>query len=163
MYTVDTCPHVGCGDCAYFKVNADLDGVESTCKRIDHKKVKFAIPWFKCYDCGMNSLHIPCGDFIPAHPEYADFREWTNFSDFWKVYVETWLPYKNENITLPFTINGDTSVRYHVPLSKFIDGTMIVDGVLQAVEKTYCKRDKVECGVQLYKIIHKKIDGVLIT
>lgn len=58
---------------------------------------------------------------------------------------------------------GDTSVRYHVPLRKFIDGTMIVDGVLQAVEKTYYKRDKVEYGVQLYKIIHEKIDGVLIT
>lgn len=152
MYTVDTCPHVGCKDCAYFKVNADLNGIESICKRIDHKKVKFAIPRFKSYDCGC--FHIPCGDFIPKHPEHADFKDWTNFNDFWKVYVETWLPYGNENITVAFTINGDTSVRYHVPLSKFIDGTMIIDGVLQAIEKTYYAHH--------YNIVHEKIDGVVI-
>ena len=43
---------VGCGECKYFNVKASLPGVESTCKRLDHKMVKFAGPWFKSYDCG---------------------------------------------------------------------------------------------------------------
>ena len=161
MYTIDSCPHFGCGDCLYFKVNADMDNVESLCKRIDHKNIKFAVPFFKAYDCGQ-MYHIPCGDFIPKHLDYADAKEWTNFNDFWAVYVEAWLPYGNENITVPFTINGDTSVRYHVPLKKFIDGTMIIDDVLQAVEKEYVKRAKIEYGIQLYEIVHEKISGVKI-
>lgn len=159
MYTIDTCPHCYCGDCAYFKGNAHMAGVESTCKRIDHKTVKFAVPWFKSYDCGQRD-HIPCGDFVPAHPEYADFKEWTNFSDFWQIYVKAWLPYENEDITVPFTIYGDTSVRYHVPLVKYIDGTMIVDGVLQATEKEYYKRIKDNSFP--FKLIHETIDGVLL-
>ena len=137
-----------------------MGNVKSICKRIDHKQVKFAKPCFQSYDCGY--FHIPCGDFIPKNPTYPDFKEWTNFSDFWKVYKEAWLPYANENITLPFIINGDTSVRYYVPLKNFIDGTMIVDGILQAIEKSYYKKGKIEYGVQLYNLIHEKIDGVRI-
>ncbi len=63
---------------------------------------------------------------------------------------------------MAFTVNGNTDVNYQVPTKKFLDGTMIVDGVLQAVEKTYYKRDKVDLGVQLYKLVHEKINGVRI-
>lgn len=161
MYTIDNCPHFGCGDCLYFDVNAERDNVVSICKRIDHKNVKFAEPYFKSYDCGQH-YHIPCGDFIPKHLDYADAKEWTNFNDFWNAYVKAWLPYENENITIPFTINDNTDVRYHVPLKRFIDGTMIMDGFLQATEKTYMKRTVIDLGVQLYTVVHEEINGVKI-
>ena len=159
MYTIDNCPHFGCKDCLYFNVNADRENVKSTCKRIDHKIIKFYTPHFKSYDCGQFS-HIPCGDFIPKDLNRADCSGWTNFNDFWNVYVETWLPYRDENTTIPFIINGNRDVVYHVPLKRFIDGTMIENGVLQAIEKTYTKRTKIDFGVQLYTIVHEKINGV---
>lgn len=160
MYTVDTCPHVTCKDCLFYNIKADLESEKSICKRIDHKMVKFADPWFACYTCGQ--YHIPCCDFIPKHPEYEDFKEWTGFADFWPVFVKAWLPYEDENITVPFILNGNKEIRYHVPLCRFIDGTMLRGGILHAIEKTYYKRGAVEHGVQLYDLIHEKINGVKI-
>lgn len=160
MYTVDTCPHVMCQHCLYYNIRADLESEQSTCKRIDHKRVKFADPWFASYTCGQ--YHLPCCDFTPKHPEYADFKGWTGFTDFWPVFVKAWLPYENENITLPFILNGNKEVRYYVPLRRFLYGTMISGGILHAVEKTYYKRGKVEHGVQLYDLIHEQIGGVKI-
>ena len=131
MYTVDTCPHYGCKDCKFFRVDADRN--ESLCKRIDHKTIKFAVPWFKSYDCGQY-FHLPCADFIPKHIEYADAKEWTNFEDFWDVYVKAWLPYQNEDILVWFCLNDDNSVRYGVPLDRFKDNTMIKDNILMAIK-----------------------------
>ena len=54
-----------CGTCAYFKVNADMPNVESTCKRIDHKN--FVDPWFKKTYVVTNFLERICSDFIPAY------------------------------------------------------------------------------------------------
>lgn len=159
MYTIDNCPHFGCKDCLYFKIDADLENVKSTCKRIDHKIIKFYTPWFKSYDCGQ-LFHIPCGDFIPKDLKRVDCINWTNFKDFWDVYVKSWLPYENENTLIPFVVNGHSDIVYHVPLKRFIDGTMIENGVLRAVEKTYYKRTKNDFGVQLYTIVHEKINGV---
>ena len=167
MYTVDNCPHFGCGDCVYFRVDADRVNADQIninqenilCKRIDHKKVKFAISWFKSYDCGQ-SFHLPCADFIPKHLDYADAKEWSGFEDFWKVYVKAWLPYENEDILLWFCLNDDTQVRYGVPLKKFLDGTMIQDGILMAIKKQYYKRQhKNDIG---YTIINEEINGVQI-
>lgn len=142
MYTVDTCPHLGCKDCLYNGVN---------CKRIGGVNVEFARPWFASQPSG---FHVPCNSFEPKHPEYADLKEWTNYDDFFKVYEEAWLVNKRE---FPFTINGDKSVRYYVPFEKFIDGSMIVDGKLMATYKQYYKQTREGFG---YKLVTEEINGV---
>lgn len=155
MYTVDTCPHYGCGDCKYFRVDADRN--ESLCKRIDHKKVKFAIPWFKSYDCGQH-FHLPCNDFEPKHMEYADAKEWSGFDNFWNAYKEAWLPYKNEHKLTWFCLNDNKNVRYGVPIKSFVEGTMIQNNKLMAVKKAYYKRVKDFIG---YELLYEDIkDGV---
>ena len=63
MYTIDTCPHLGCKDCLY---NGE------SCKRIEGTKLEFVRPYFACQHSG---FHIPCNSFEPKHPEYADLVE----------------------------------------------------------------------------------------
>ena len=101
-----------------------------------------------------------CADFIPAHPEYADFKEWTCFEDYWEVYVKAWLPYEDTGTYLSFTLGSNTSVRYEVPLMLFINGEMIQDGILKATKRKYyarCIRSKNPLGL---KLITEQIDGV---
>ena len=157
MYTEENCPNIHCSCCKYYKSNAELENVKSECKRVDHKKIRFYKPWFATYDCG--SKHIPCNDFVPKHPEYEDFKEWTNFDDFWKVYCKTWLPKKEENSSVAFFINGDESTMFSVKLKDFIDGSFIKDGILNAYEKAYYKQTKSGFG---YKLVKEKIKGVKI-
>lgn len=154
MYTVDTCPHYGCGDCKYFRVDANRN--ENLCKRIDHKKIKFAIPWFKSYDCGQN-FHIPCNEFEPKYMQYADAKEWDGFDNFWEMYVKTWLPYQDENKLIWFCMNNNTNIEYGVPMKAFIEGHMMSDNVLLAIKRRYYKRTKDSFG---YKLITEDIDGV---
>lgn len=142
MYTVDTCPHLGCRDCLYF-------GKE--CKRLKGTKLEFARPWFACCSSGM---HVPCSDFVPKHPEYADLKEWTNFQDFWEVYKEAWLADTKE---IPFIINGEKAIRYYVPLQKFLDGTMIENGKLMATYRSYYKKTRSGFG---YILVREEIDGI---
>lgn len=150
-----------CGDCKYFKVNAEQENIVSTCKRIDHKKIKFTIPFFKSYNCGQFASMI-CSDFQPHDWNLNACKEWTSFEDYWDAYVEQWLPYKNTNKTTAFTLKGDTSVRYHVPLLDYIYGRMIKDNKLMAVEKSYYKQDRSPTGFG-YKLIVEPIKGVDIT
>lgn len=70
-----------CGHCKYFKVNADIPGVESTCKRIDHKHIKLATPYFKAYDCGQFSKNV-CYDFEPAPVWKWLYENWNGFDDY---------------------------------------------------------------------------------
>jgi hypothetical protein len=102
---------------------------------------------------------MPCRDFEPKFPQYADFKDWTNFDDFWKVYKKAWLPYENENILLGFVIGNDFSTVYRIRLQDFLDGTMTENNKLKSVEKIFYKRDKISRGVQLYKIVHEKTPG----
>lgn len=150
MYNIYNCPHLGCGDCLYGLLKWNKDGYESECKRIDHNTVQFAKPWFATYFSG---FHVPCSDFQPRNPDYADLREWTNFKDFWRAYVRVWLPYSNEDTTLGFVLNKNQEIRYQVPLKRFVYGTMIKGNILRAVEKMYYKRNE---------LVHEKINGVLI-
>lgn len=75
----DTCYHVGCGDCEFFRVNADRE--ESRCKRIDHKRIRFYVPWFKSYDCGQRSA-VMCADFKPAKWHKYLYEHWTDPVDY---------------------------------------------------------------------------------
>lgn len=142
MYTIDTCPHLGCKDCLY-------DG--ENCKRIGGTSLEFARPWFASQPSG---LHTPCNSFEPKHPDYADLKEWINFEDFWEIYKDAWLSGTKE---CAFTINGDKSIRYYVPLESFIDGTMIKNGRLLATHKCYYKQTREGFG---YKLVTEEIDGV---
>lgn len=152
MYDIYNCPHLGCGDCLYGCLKWSKDGYESECKRIDHKTVQFAKPWFADYFSSAH-WHIPCSDFQPRNPDYADLREWTNFKDFWRAYVRVWLPYSNEDITLGFVLKRNQDIRYKVPLKRFVFGTMIKGNILRAVEKEHYTRSGT---------VYEKIDGVLI-
>lgn len=149
-----------CGNCKYFNVKADLEGVESTCKRIDHKKVKFYKPWFKSYDCNQHN-GIICSDFIPADWCVSAVKEWRGFEEYWENYVEQWLPYRDTNTFVSFFVNGDTETAYRVRLMDFVNGTMIEKGILKAFEKMYYKRDRNPNGFG-YKLVHEPINGIAI-
>ena len=130
-----------CRDCVYFP---------NQCKRIDHNTIKFAKPYFIGYD----GNHIPCCDFKPKN-----LTGWTGFNDWWPYYVEQWIPYQNTDINTYFTLHSDPSIRYGVPLMDFVNGTMIENGVLKAVEKMYYKQTRKGCG---YKLVYEEIKGVVI-
>ena len=83
-------------------------------------------------------------------------KKWANFDDFWDAYKKAWLPYGNENIEIPFVVNGDKSVWYYVPLKQFLDGTMTKNGKLMATKKKYYKQTREGFG---YKLITKEILG----
>lgn len=151
--------HYFCGNCKHFKVDADRR--ESTCKRIDHKKIQFGRPWFKSYDCGQHSGVI-CSEFVPAAWCIHAVQEWRGFEEYWVNYVEQWLPYGNTDVTIPFFVNGDTETKYMVKLMDFVNGTMIEGNKLKAVEKVYYKRDTDPKGFG-YKLIREPIDGIDIT
>lgn len=142
MYVIDACPHLGCKDCLY---NGEK------CKRLGGTNLEFVRHLFA--DCS-SGFHVSCNSFEPKHPEYADFKEWTSFDDYFPVYMEAWWSGRKR---CGFTINGDESVRYFVPLEKFIDGTMIVDGKLMATHKEYYKMTR---DGFCYKLITEEINGV---
>jgi hypothetical protein len=148
-----------CGNCKFFKVDADRN--ESICKRIDHKTIQFGRAWFKSYDCNQHT-GIICSDFIPADWCISIVREWNGFDEYWFNYVEQWLPYKNIDMLIPFFVNGDTDNKYMVKLMDFINGTMIENSKLKAVQKVYYKQDRDPEGYG-YKLIKEEIDGVYIT
>ena len=133
----DMCYFVGCGSCKHFNVRADMDGVESTCKRIDHKHIQFAKPWFKSYDCGQQSS-IMCNDFEPAERCVDLCRRWTDPIDYAckgdesRIKGKVWL-----------CLDKDQSVRYAVTMRDFWYGTFLnEDGSLKWIEKMYYKRSK---------------------
>lgn len=156
MYTIDTCPNFKCGDCKFHSVNADRDGYVSQCKRIDHKLLKFATPWFKSYDCGFH--HMICSDFEPRSNDSADYLDWDGFEKAFPVWVQAWLPYGKKR-DIPFVIKGHSKIRYYVPFDAFVYGPLVIDRVLQATHKSFQVRSKKEYGVQLYTIKTEEING----
>jgi hypothetical protein len=90
--------------------------------------------------------------------KYAN-EHWTCFEDYWKYYVEQWLPYQNTNKNIYFTLHDDTSIRYGVPLMDFVNGTMIENGLLKAIEKVYYKQTRTGFG---YRLVREPIEGVII-
>jgi len=49
-----------------------------------------------------------------------------------------------------------------VPFDLFFDGGMIENGILKATIRRTQKKDKVDLGVQLYKLVREPIGGVVI-
>lgn len=151
---MDGVEHYFCGDCVHWKFE---NGKHCPCKRIDHVSVKFAVPWFKCYDANQHNGVI-CSDFSPKPYMVWAVAHWAGFQAYWEAYVKEWLPYGNTNTLVYFTLNGDTSIRYGVPLMDFVNGTMMEGNRLKAVEKMYYRQDrKSPYG---YSLIREPIDGV---
>lgn len=144
-----------CGDCSYHKFGDG--GRNLPCKRIDHDTVRFAKPWFKVYDGNQHGGCI-CSDFQPAAWNQSAVMRWPGFEAYWKPYVEYWIPYKNVDTLFWFTLNGDTSIRYGVPLMDFVNGTLIKGNRLKAVEKMYYIKDRKDPNG--YRLIREPIDGV---
>lgn len=121
-----------CGQCRWFNVNADLPNVESTCKRLDHKHLKFAKKIFKCYDCGQTQETI-CRDFEPRADMVWLFKNWEMI----KAQI---IPYTDKDI-IYINVDGDSDVRYGVRATDFYDNTFIEkDGSLKWVKKYYMKQ-----------------------
>lgn len=143
-----------CGQCKYFKVNADMEGVESTCKRLDHKHLKFAKPWFKSYDCGQFVGRV-CKEFEPA--DYCVWlkKHWVSYDDYHQDDII------GDDAKSYFCLDNDFSVRYGVLTKDFVDGTMFDDnGDLKWVEKVYYKRSKSSpIGYELVHEVRKKSKG----
>ena len=152
-----------CRNCKFYRVDADLQGRECACKRIDHKEIKFAVPWFKSYDCDFGTI---CSDFLPNENYPAICREWEEvggFDGFWPLWVDQWLPYANTNKLVYFTLGNDTSVRYGVKLLDYVYGEMVSKGVLKAVEKEYYKKRRVSEEFPTgYELVHEAIEGVTV-
>lgn len=124
--------HLSCEQCRFFKVDADRTA--STCKRLDHKHIKFTNPWFKSYDCGQFS-GTTCRDFEPSDTVPWLKEHWISWEDYWSGEEPTgkmWL-----------ILDDDRSVRYAVRREDFSDGTFLDDqGNLKWIEKEYYKQSR---------------------
>ena len=140
---------VSCGQCVYFRVKAALPQEAGTCKRLDHKHLRFALPWFRSYDCGQSWGGI-CREFEPdaeLHPDLA--AHWEGY--------DARFPDGQEGL-MGIVVDGVTSVRYMVEKEKFADGSFVLpDGSLDYVEKMYYKRCKPDEAHPLgYVLVHER-------
>ena len=123
--------HVGCGMCSHFSVMADQPGHESTCKRIDHKRIQFYHPWFKSYDCGQ-FMGIMCKDFSPASTAPKLVEEWLGTDE----YVGD-IP---EDSMMSVFLNGNKKKAFFVKMKEFYEGTFITEDLkLRSYGEMYYK------------------------
>lgn len=154
MYT--TCNEWGCyrcGQCKHFKVNADMPNETSTCKRLDHKHLRFAKKTFGCYDCGTDSP-FTCSDFAPKENIPYLFNHWQEIKS-------ATMPIPEYSL-VPLNIDGDTSVIYMVKQSDFYNGTFInEDGSVKWLYKYYYKQSHKNATGRV--IVYETSDGIVTT
>ena len=137
--------HYRCRDCKFYHNN---------CKRVDNDKVKFWKPWHQADD--RQSANIVCRDFVLKDYLLYARKNWIDFDTYWSEFVECWLPYKNTNILVYFTVDGDDAM-LGVPLMDFVNGNMYdADGNLKYVERKYYKRTKDGFG---YKLVRESVNN----
>lgn len=125
--------HVGCGNCAYFNFGCD-PGVESTCKRIDHKKIRFAVPWFKSYDCGQYTAHM-CAEFQPDSSCKWLAAHWPG--------TDAYVGEIPDDAMMWMTFGGNTKVRWAIKTKEFYEGSFQnPDGTVRCWRKMYYKKTK---------------------
>lgn len=124
-----------CGDCKYF--GFDSPGHTPCQKRIDHKTVRFSVPWFKSYDCNQH-IGVICSEFEPKSVYKSIFQTWRGFDYYWTRYVEQW----NTPRYMSFILDGNKKIRYNVKTEDFVFGNLFVDGKLNAYERVYCVLDR---------------------
>ena len=133
----DMCYFVGCGSCKYHDPRGDQEGFESPCKRIDHKHIQLAKPWFKSYDCGQQSATM-CNDFEPKDWCVYLKEHWTNPLDYAAMGDESRI---HGGISL--CLDKDQSVRYVVEYRDFWFNTFRnSDGSLRWYQKSYYKQTR---------------------
>ena len=121
-----------CGQCKYFKVNADMENVESTCKRLDHKHLRFAKKIFKSYDCGQWQTNT-CADFEPNNGVLWLVKHWNE--------VKNQIIHYKDNDVIMLNIDGNADVRYAISAIEFYNNTFInADGSLRWLYKYYYKQ-----------------------
>lgn len=140
---------IECGMCKWFKVNADIQGVGSTCKRLDHKHLRFAKKTFKCYDCGQKETHV-CADFEPNNG-----CVW--LKTHWEDVKEQIMTYNDKDVIF-LNVGGDTDVRYAIKATEFYNNTFIsADKTLRWIYKYYQKRSRNSpIG---YEVVYELPDG----
>lgn len=126
----DDFSNLTCGMCKHFKVDAEQTNVVSTCKRIDHKHLRFWHPYFKSYDCGQFGSHV-CNEFEPATWIKNLYERWEG----WDAYWGDEDPYGKKRVGL--YIDGNREVMYIVPYKDFAEGTFVEGGYLKWTEKKY--------------------------
>ena len=142
---------VRCGDCKWFHVKADLEGFESTCKRLDHKKYRFVKSCFRSYDCGAFNQQI-CRDFEPDGLYKYLAEHWTSFDD--------WVGEISEKTKIGIVIDGNDSIHYYVKYKDFADGTFLdADGNLKWVERCFYKRCSYDKSPIGYVLVHETPEG----
>lgn len=141
---LDNVPNLHCGSCKNYRSCGEY------CKRrIDHKNIKYAKPWFKCYDANQFSGVI-CSEFKPSTSFPWLVEHWNGFQEYWQLFVEAWLPYKNTNKLIWFTIGENESVWYGMPLLDYVYGNMYnEDGTPKFVKKMYYKQTRTGFGYKL--------------
>lgn len=127
MYPDGEVDNLHCGSCRHFSYTSPCQ------KRIDHKTVKFAVPWFKTYDCNQFS-GVVCSDFEPSRSFVFLDKTWRGFDYYWPRFVEQWGAPKY----IPFVLDGNTKIRYHVKTEHFVFGDkLFVNGKLNAYERQF--------------------------
>lgn len=137
-----------CRQCKHFKSNAEMDNVKSTCKRLDHKHLRFAKKVFKGYDCGQFDTHT-CSDFEPIESIGYLIEHWEEIKS-------QIIPYK-ENEVILLNVDGNPDVRFAVSAKEFYDNTFLnADGSLRWLYKYYTK----QCHSSMtgYKIVYEYPD-----
>lgn len=133
----DYCCHLGCGDCKYCNPSADLDSVESNCKRIDHKHIQFTKPWFKSYDCGQLGGGI-CNDFEPKEGLFWLYNHWKP-----EFKVKFMKGFNTTRKVVGLCLDKDQSIRYYVNYKDFFYNTFKNDdGSLKWLYKQYYKQSR---------------------
>ena len=131
-----------------------MDGVESTCKRLDHKHLRFAKKIFKSYDCGCFDINT-CADFEPDEKKVP----WLH--NHWDKVKEQIVPY-GEFDYVELNIDGNTDVRYCVLGSDFYNNTFLnEDGSLKWRYKYYTVPDRKSC--LKYRTVYETPDGLKLT
>ena len=131
----DACPVIGCNDCIRYKPTADLPWEESTCKRLDHKHVKFYTSPFKSYDCDGPI----CQDFQPNGLNKWLARHWS--PDFLKSWVGEYEAERPINRYVALILDGDRKVMYHVRYDDWFYGRFLnEDGTLKWFRKQYQRK-----------------------
>ncbi len=145
---------IECGHCKWFKVNADMDGVKSICKRLDHKHLRFAKKIFKSYDCGCFDINT-CADFEP------DEKKVPWLYNHWDKVKEQIRPY-GELTCVGLNVDGNTDVMYCVLGSDFYNNTFInEDGSLKWRYKCYSVPDRKSWSK--YRTVYETPDGLKLT
>lgn len=128
--------HWNCDDCKHCNPKADMEGIKSPCKRLDHKHFSFGKAVFYSYDCGQRNGFV-CSDFEPVNWSLWLTRHYRP-----EFIIQKGKEIK-DNATMTICIDHDWEVRYQVWAKDFFYNRFIDDkGNLKWIRKGYTKIDR---------------------